>query len=189
MSLIAEQAVRAVSDQRFEDRPGWCQKWTRQVVEAVAGQRFAAMMKGSARESGLAAQRLGWTVTGPPRPGDLLYKITGSGGFGHVGIMVQSGKIAENSSTKIGRIRGAVGYRTLAQFGPYDLIVRLPVRSPSEQAVADAWPELATALRVVYDLVGRLPEPARTTLRAALNALRAAFTKAGAPPAEGGSHA
>lgn len=182
MSAIAEQAVRAVTDPRFEARPGWCQRWARQVVEAVAGQRFAAMMGPTARESGLAAQRLGWTVPGPPRPGDLLYRLGGSGGYGHVGILVQSGKVAENSSTSVGRIRGAVGYRTLAQFGPYDLIVRLPIRSKAEQAVAAGWRADRPHLAALFASAKTYPEPARTRLTRALNELRAVYDEAGAPP-------
>ena len=182
MSAIAEQAVRAVTDPRFEARPGWCQRWVRQVVEAVAGQRYAAMMQGTARDSGLAAQRLGWTVMGPPQPGDLLYKLDRPSG--HVGIMVAGGRVAENSSTTRGRARGAVGYRTLAEFGRYDLIVRLPVRTASERAVAAAWPASQPHLAALYDEAKRLPEPARGELLRALNGLRAVYTEQGAPPAK-----
>lgn len=181
MSEIAAQAVRAVSDPRFEARPGWCQRWARQVVEAVAGGRFAAMMQGTARDSGLAARRLGWAVAGPPRPGDLLYKLGAAGGYGHVGIVVEDGRVAENSSTAVGRVRGAVGYRTLAAYGRYDVIVRLPLQTAAERAVAAAWPAARAHLRGLYAVAGGLPEPARGALLAALNGLRRAWTEAGAP--------
>lgn len=69
-------------------------------------------------------------------PGDILFKTKNSSAFGHVGILTSPTRIAENSSTAIGRIHGALGYRTPAQFGATDphyapIIVRLPTITPS----------------------------------------------------------
>jgi cell wall-associated NlpC family hydrolase len=59
------------------------------------------------------------------KQGDILYKTEGSGGFGHVGIYVGNNKVAENASTRHGRVRGALGFRTLQQYGKANVIARI----------------------------------------------------------------
>jgi hypothetical protein len=56
----------------------------------------------------------------------LYKKGTKSNPAGHVGIRVAGNRVAENSTTRVGRVQGAKGFRTLDQFGKVDLIVRLP---------------------------------------------------------------
>jgi hypothetical protein len=43
-----------------------------------------------------------------------------------VAIFVGERCVAENSSSQIGRVRGSCGFRSLAQWGHVDLLVRLP---------------------------------------------------------------
>lgn len=70
-----------------------------------------------------------------------LVKMVGSGGAGHIGVYVGhvpglgDDLVAENSSTSIGRVSGAKGYRTLEQFGHYDLLGRLPLATVPEQTL------------------------------------------------------
>lgn len=148
MTSLTDTAIDAVTDSQFEGRAGYCQKFVRQVVESVYGKTmYSGMMKPSARESGIAARDMGLTVPVNSKlmPGDILYKLYGSGGYGHVGIYVNDNMIVENSSTRIGRVSGAKGYRTLGQFGKYDIIVRLE-QKPRVWAPSS----FETDLRAVY---------------------------------------
>ena len=126
MNAIARAAMDAVTDDDFERQAGYCQRFVRQVVQSVVGDRYDHVWSDSAATTARACRAAGLAVDGEPQPGDLLYKTAGSGGYGHVGIYVGDGRVAENSSTKIGRVSGAKGYRTLSQFGTVDAIVRLP---------------------------------------------------------------
>lgn len=126
MNPFADAARRAVTDPAFDATTGHCQVFARQVVQSVVGGRHDAILwKPSALEAMEALVAAGHGVDGPPRPGDLLYKGRRSGPAGHVGVYVGDGKVAENSSTKVGRVQGAKGYRTLKQYGTIDAIVRL----------------------------------------------------------------
>lgn len=140
---LATTARNALGDPDFEDADGYCQRFVRQCLEAVYGDKYADYMKSSAK---LAAQAflsngLGTQNFRVLEVGDILYKTKGSGGFGHVGIYLGDGKgVAENSSTPIGRVQGAKGIRTLRQFGGYQVMVRLP--DPNVRPVAKRLVEL-----------------------------------------------
>jgi cell wall-associated NlpC family hydrolase len=135
LRLVAA-AWDAMHDPEIEATRGYCSRFVRQVVEKVYGSRYDFLFRDTAIHTGEAfrAARLANTPgrMGDLQPGDILFKMTGSGVFGHVGIYTgigvetHTGKVAENSSTTIGRISGAKGYRTLAQFGKYQLVGRLP---------------------------------------------------------------
>lgn len=132
-------AISGITDDNIEGEKGYCQKYVRQVTEGVYGTKFGNYFTSTARESGenfLAAgtgdgfQAWAGDSAPAPEPGDLLYKTHGSGNVGHVGIYVgtvggRDNLVASNSSTSIGRISGAKGYRTLDEFGHYDVLVRL----------------------------------------------------------------
>ena len=126
MNRLARAAMAAITDPAVESEAGFCQRFVRQVAQLVVGHEWDHLWTPSALESMAVCRSAGLCVTGPPEPGDLLYKGRRSGAFGHVGIYVGDGRVAENSSTKIGRVSGAKGYRTLSQFGTVDAIVRLP---------------------------------------------------------------
>lgn len=138
---LAEAAKAAMHDDEIVAEKGWCSKFCRQVVGKVYGEKYRDLFGATAILTGKNFQRAGYVrptaKAGAPQLGDLLFKMTGSGGFGHVGIYVGGGKVAENSSTKLGRVSGAKGYRTLAQYGKYDLVGRLPepVAKPAKKAV------------------------------------------------------
>ena len=132
-ATLSEAAVRAVTAKGFERRPHWCQKWVRQVVQRVYGDDFDPFMKPTALESARAFLQDGRYVVPLHRgsvPGDLLYKMHGSGGDGHVAIRVIGNRVAENSSLHWNAEAArpdARGFRSLKEYGHYDLIVRLPV--------------------------------------------------------------
>lgn len=147
---IADVAQRAMRDANFTDTPGHCQMFARQVAEAVGGEAGAVMDQyraGSALETLENFTGTGYDVwassDGPPlgiQEGDFLYKSDKtSGPAGHVGIAANGRReglpgtvviVYENSSyhenpAHKGNREGAKGFRTLAGFGPFDLLVRL----------------------------------------------------------------
>lgn len=133
LAQVAIEGVEKASWAPLES--GLCQVFARLCYEHVYGKEFEKYRRASAALTGLAFQAGGLAITeaqaGKKQPGDILYKVHGSGGYGHVGIVVDENRVAENSSTHIGRVRGALGYRTLAQFGSCDLVVRLtPPQDP-----------------------------------------------------------
>ena len=76
---------------------------------------------------------------GAIEPGDILFKryvAKNSRGiyYGHVGIYTGNNLVWENSSTTKGRLSGAKGYRTLEQYGTFDVVGRLP--APTIRALA-----------------------------------------------------
>ena len=125
---LAEAAVKAVFDPGYEQARGYCSRFVRQVVESVYGERHRELFGASACESGerfldagLAFRRRNHQ---PPLAGDILFK-THAGPFGHVGIYDGTGRVAENSSTSIGRVDGAKGFRSLTAYGIFDVVGRL----------------------------------------------------------------
>jgi cell wall-associated NlpC family hydrolase len=144
---IAESntAKKGVLDRRYELESGYCSRFVRQVVEGTHGTRYSYLFGASAKITAnlFLASPYGYLwprekskLGGVIQPGDILFKRRGSGGYGHVGIYVGDipgvGQqlVAENSSTSIGRIQGAKGYRTLKQFNSdngIDVVGRLPL--------------------------------------------------------------
>jgi len=133
---LAATATSALTGPGFESRTGFCQRFVRQVVQATLGHEYDGCFKASAVESMAAFKGTPYAVKVDPnlpgggaQPGDLLYKgRKTSGRFGHVGICIGT-KVAENSSSHVGETTGdrdARGTRSLAAFGAYELIVRLP---------------------------------------------------------------
>ena len=161
---IASKALAALSDPAFDNIPGHCQMFARQVAEAVGGSVGAAM---DAHRAGSALatmqnfqptqynvwENIGASGDAPDpgllQPGDFLYKGTAtSGPYGHVGIYIGPYKlqgqalapcVAENSSWHMqphpaGNISGAKGIRTLSEFGPFEMVVRLTMTSAQANA-------------------------------------------------------
>ena len=127
---LALKAMSAVTDSRFEDEPKYCQRWAREVRQAALGKGYDKYDRPRARDAGMALSSGGFSVpTSELGPGCLVFKLYRPDG--HVGIYVgdvggQHDLVAENSSTRIGRVRGAAGYRTLEQWGDPDLVICLP---------------------------------------------------------------
>ncbi len=126
---LSDAAIQAVSNDGFESKKGYCSRFVRQVSSKVYGDKYAGLFGASAISScnnflaaGLAEPHTAQNV----ELGDILFKRQGAGPFGHVGIYVGDRGVAENSSTSIGRIQGAKGFRSLAQFGAFDFLGRLP---------------------------------------------------------------
>lgn len=127
--VLAKAAERAVTAAGFVSKPGRCQQWVREVVQSAYGAEYNQYHRESAHKSMVAWASSPFAVK-PERGsvvGDILYKRgTKANPYGHVGIRVAGNRVAENSSTSRGRVAGARGFRTLKEFGEYDLIVRLP---------------------------------------------------------------
>ena len=138
---LADLAERRISEHAEPTTANWCQRWVRLTVEAIYGKRYEALLhQPSARLAALAfvaAQRSGDLPPGvevivggtvkDTQLGDLLYKLgSHDAAPGHVGIRVRGNRVAENSSTSLGRVYRALGFRTLSQYGKIDVIVRLP---------------------------------------------------------------
>lgn len=131
-ATLAATAVSAVTDPAFERRGSYCQRFLRQVIQKAHGARYDAFHKGTAEASRKAWIRAGYAV--PVKNGsvvgDILYKrATNAVPEGHVGIRVSGNRVAENSTTGIGRVQGAKGFRTLEEFGEVQTIVRLKRRA------------------------------------------------------------
>ena len=124
---ISSAAIAAVTEKMgFEKKPHYCQRWVRQVVQSVCGSDYDKLFKGNAADTGKAMKAAGLSIplTRGCVPGDLLYKLTGSGGDGHVGIRVEGNRVAENSSVHWDG-KDARGFRSVKEFGNFDLIIRL----------------------------------------------------------------
>jgi hypothetical protein len=122
---LAEAAKNAVYSGDFELEKGYCSRFVRQVVESVYNEKYSELFGASAIQTGKNFIGAAMTTTDKVEPGDILVKMTGSGGFGHIGIFVGDDKVAENSSTKFGRIRGALGFRTMSQWGDWQVTARI----------------------------------------------------------------
>ncbi len=122
-------ATNAVTAAGFEKGKSMCQKFARQVVEKEFGKKFEAIIhQPDAKAAALAFKEDGdYVVENGSIPGDLLYKIEGSGGHGHVGIRVSGNRVAENSVVHFNASDGkdGRGFRSLEDFGHVDVIVRL----------------------------------------------------------------
>ncbi|MEO7715458.1 MAG: hypothetical protein ABIY70_04610 [Capsulimonas sp.] len=133
---IADVAAEAMHDSSFESKKGYCSRFVRQVVAKAHGSKYSGLFGASAIDTGHNFKRAGLDVNvthaNDLEIGDILFKMVGSGGFGHVGIYVGGSKgVASNSSTRLGRISGAKGYRTLGQWGAWQLVGRIPGDSPA----------------------------------------------------------
>ena len=147
LAHVAQNAVYGGAEYPTKARN--CQMFVRECLEAAHGEAVSERVRaGTAKNAALLWKNLGWGFNaselkkqGGLQEGDCLYKTQGSGGFGHVGIAVRQNNkwlVAENSSTALGRVRGALGFRTLAQFGNFQVVGRLPEsilqpRPPSPQ--------------------------------------------------------
>lgn len=133
---LVNAELSAVNDPAYTDIPGRCEQFQREVVENAIPDEYNDMFLSTARLTGIGWQNDGrFVVTGPLEPGDLLYKTQSDGPDGHTGMYVGpvtdgpvqgSEMVCENSSTHIGRVNGAKGFRTVEQWGNIDVIVRLP---------------------------------------------------------------
>jgi hypothetical protein len=125
-------AVEALTTARLsgtDPRRGMCQKFIRETVQSLYGGKFNHFHRGTAELSRRAWLESGYALD-PSRGsviGDILYKApTARVPAGHVGIRIKGNKVVENSSTRLGRFRGAYGIRSLEEFGTVKTIVRLP---------------------------------------------------------------
>ncbi len=125
--MIADKATRALLSDGYEKRPGWCQRWVKQVLQNVGiSPEMAVDGSPSARAAFDRYRSLGMvkpegTVA---QVGDILYKVgPNHGKAGHVGIFIGKGRVAENSSAHwTGESEDARGTRDLAAFAGYRVV-------------------------------------------------------------------
>ncbi len=124
---LAKTALKGLRDAKTTREPHQCEKWARQAKEAAYGLKFGAFQRYNAFMTANAFREAGFSIPldHGSKEGDLLYKLHGSGGDGHVGIRLAGNMVAENSSVHWDGT-DARGLRTLAEFGNFDLIIRLP---------------------------------------------------------------
>ena len=128
-SGIADTAAGALSNNAFESVAGFCSRFVRQVFEKSMGKDATAGLFGaSAIETGRKWQDAGLTRTlaqananGGVKPGDTIFQMSGSGGYGHVGIMGANGMVYENST----RNGGGKMATPLSEWGKIDLVGRI----------------------------------------------------------------
>jgi hypothetical protein len=130
-----DAAQRALTGSQFEARPHLCQKWVRQVIQSLYSDTFDQLFETDAIRTGncFNAHGLGVPLLHGSAVGDVLYKLHGSGGHGHVGIRIEGNRVAENSSVHWDG-HEARGIRSLREFGNFDLIIRLPLPDSAELA-------------------------------------------------------
>ncbi len=145
-TILTRAVISAVTDSHFETEKSYCCRFVREVVESVyIGGTFDSEFADTARLTGLnfIHAGLGFRYRGEDLVvGDILFKIPDAGKFGHVGIYVDRVPghdtrhlVGENSSTPIGRIQGAKGFRSLEEWGHISAVVRLPLPQGTSQIV------------------------------------------------------
>jgi hypothetical protein len=132
---LSTACKQGLSSPQTESLPHYCQRWARQVVQSLYAAQFDAHWRENAIQTGFALANAGLSVplTQGSTVADLLYKLRGSGGAGHVGIRIDGNRVAENSSVHWDG-HDARGIRTMKEFGHFDLIIRLPL--PTAQQIA-----------------------------------------------------
>lgn len=178
---LARAAERGVHKGRFELTKGYCLRFCREADETIDGNKYDLLFRGTGRTqnerernatatraghrfvaAGLGFLRKDLAKHGGLQAGDMLVKTDVApnrwGDFsGHIGTLCEDLKrLAENSSTRIGRVRGALGFRTLEQFGDYDIVIRIPDSSAAKIKVATVAVAEADSLMIVTRNVGAI---------------------------------
>ncbi len=128
-SLLAETALKALTDDNFETEPGMCQRFVRQVIFAVHGPEFENYRANNAHNTAKIWRRSRYVVApeNGSQIGDILYwYATPRQPDGHVAIRVAGNRFAENSVVHRGKKNGAKGTRPLHAKKSPDLLIRLP---------------------------------------------------------------
>lgn len=173
LALSMEGGIKAGT---FERGKGFCLRACRQAYEKVGGTKYDALFRGNGTERDATAARAGHRflaqglafpaselkARGGLQPGDMPVKTQVArnrwGDFsGHIGVVCMDLRIGENSSTSIGRVKGALGFRTQDQFGEFDIVIRLPDPKPEVEPVADPQPQQTSIILVTRDGAKRLP--------------------------------
>lgn len=126
-NVIADNAVKGLTGTAWPKTGGWCQKWVRITLEHAHGAKFSRFMRSSAKLTAAAFLASPYVID--PRkgtlPGDIGYKVNGSGGFGHVGIRGWGNVMLENTSWNGDGDGDARTARSLKEWGKADVWVRL----------------------------------------------------------------
>jgi cell wall-associated NlpC family hydrolase len=146
-SGLARAAWAALGDPAFESRPGYCERFVREVIQSVFAHDFDGYFQATAYATMQAftpsqfCRYSGSIIDASDvargsvhlQAGDLLFKgPSTSGPYGHVAILLSGAvyRVAENSSYhllpgSLGDVSGAKGWRSLLAFGPFEAVVRL----------------------------------------------------------------
>ncbi len=191
---LALEVRRAVTKKpnRYPSKKGRCQQLQREcAVTVYDSNKFFVLDDGSNPPDAVAAAKHlketghAHDYNGDPQSleeGDLLYKTEGSGGFGHVGNLLDKSDpdwrnwpVGENSTyhaRRDAKKRGvpleqgdARGIRTLGEFGAFQVVGRLPVALtvPAPRSIVPTLDFEGTLLDVkfVQDAHGHLLVPVR----------------------------
>jgi hypothetical protein len=126
---LDKEALVALHDDNFTSERSHCQKFVRQCIEALYGDKFQRFRAGTAKESANLWAVSPYTIplNRGSIPGDILYYCQDSHGpYGHVVIRVSGNRVAENSCYHYDRTGKGKGLRPLSVLGTPSLIVRLP---------------------------------------------------------------
>lgn len=159
---IVQSAVSGLSATWTESIAGFCSRWVRQVMGNATGGKTNRLFGSSAKASEKLWQAAGMShslasLGGAKglKPGDVLFQGFGSGGYGHVGIYLGNGKVAENS-TRYGGKGDARGVTDLASFGTITSVGRYPSingtksNAPQPRTLDD--PKIKAARQQMYAL-------------------------------------
>lgn len=123
---FARFALHCLTAVGYVKKPHRCEQFVREVAQAHFVQQYSEFWSDTARNTGLRFKNSEYAVPLEQGsvPGDLLFKLNGSGGDGHVGIRIEGNRVAENSSVHWNGT-DARGTRSMKEFGHFDVIVRL----------------------------------------------------------------
>ncbi len=131
---LARAAVQGLTAGWAESIPGYCSRFVRQVFGKVLGPQTAKLFSSSALNTEKVWKAQGLTKTlaeiggkAALQAGDVLFQGFGSGGFGHTGMYVGNGMVAQNTTAAGGGKR----LLPLSAFGAITSVGRLPTAPPA----------------------------------------------------------
>lgn len=127
--VIARKAMEGLTAGWAESMPGYCSRFVRQVFTKALGPGVSKLFGSSAIQTEANFKRAGYSKTLAQigglqglRPGDALFQGFGSGGFGHTGIYIGNGQVAQNTTAR----GGGKMVLPLSAFGRITSVGRVP---------------------------------------------------------------
>ena len=126
---IARAAVQGLTAGWAESIPGYCSRFVRQVFNQVLGPQTQKLFGSSAINTEKVWKAQGLTRTlaeiggkAALKAGDVLFQGFGSGGYGHTGVYVGNGMVAQNTTAA----GGGKKLLPLSSFGTITSVGRIP---------------------------------------------------------------
>lgn len=139
-SVIANAAMQGLTAGWAESLPGYCSRFVRQVFARAVGPATSRLFGSSAiqTERNFKAAGLSKTLNeigglAGLKAGDVLFQGFGSGGFGHTGVYVGNGMVAQNTTAA----GGGKKLLPVSAFGAITSVGRMPTAqapAPMRQA-------------------------------------------------------